>query len=111
MFAKLLTIILTSGAMAGSLLVIRQHRLDTAHEMVRIHDRITEADRMLTRLQGRVAEACTPEDLRLAVEELEANYVPLAFAPHDANWGQPTHIRRHTEGPLSPESREPDVRP
>jgi hypothetical protein len=88
MFAKMLLIIITLGALAATLLVIRQHRIDAAHEMSRIHGRLLEAERRLWDARERVASECTPEDIRLALSQVDGPWVPLEFSPHDIDWGR-----------------------
>ena len=77
MFAKLLIAILVAAATAGALLVNRQVRLDAAHEMARLHTRLTEGERELWKLRGRIAERCRPDRLRRSTDHLGGVWVAL----------------------------------
>ena len=81
MFAKLLLAILVTAATASMLLVSRQVRLETAHEMARLHTRLAESQRGLWELRGRIAERCRPDRLRRAMDQLGGDWVPVQW-----NW-------------------------
>ena len=90
MFAKLTTVILSFGLTAAVLLVTRQQRIETAHEMSRVHEQILRHERSLWHLRSEMAERCRPGAVRdlLDAEEVEWNpvcdppeVVPLSNAP------------------------------
>jgi len=56
MFTKIAISILWIGATAVGLLVIRQHRIDTAHEMADIHRRLQTHDQTIWHLRVRILE-------------------------------------------------------
>lgn len=68
MFAKLLITIFSLGLIAAALLVIRQQRIDIAHDMAKTHQRIVEQESQLWRLRAEVVRRCRPEDVRAALE-------------------------------------------
>ena len=64
MFAKLLALILVVGVTATVLLVVRQQRLETAHEMSLIHQRLISQERTLWELRAAIGERCRSDDVR-----------------------------------------------
>jgi hypothetical protein len=95
MFGKLLLVILTAGATGVALLVLRQHRIDAAHEMSIIHQRVIAHERALWRLRTEVAERCRPAEIRRLIVDREeswhavpspdaAPFDPLVPIPADA---------------------------
>lgn len=81
MFGKLLLIIISVGAVACALLVIRQQRIDTFHEMTQVHRRLSEHERTLWEMRAEIAERCRPSQVRLAMNSLEINWIPLPARP------------------------------
>ncbi len=81
MFAKLLLAILVTAATASMLLVSRQVRLETAHEMARLHTHLAESQHGLWELRGKIAERCRPDRLRRAMDQLGGDWVPVEW-----NW-------------------------
>ncbi len=79
MFVKLLLAILVTAATASMLLVSRQVRLETAHEMARLHSRLAESQRGLWELRGKIAERCRPDRLRRAMDQLGGDWVALQW--------------------------------
>ncbi len=77
MFGKLLLIILCVGAIAMALLVNRQHRIDTAHEISLLHQRLLDHERTLWKLQTEIAQRVQPTQVRQAIESLEAEWSPI----------------------------------
>jgi hypothetical protein len=70
MIAKLLTVILVAFLTAASLLVMRQHRLDAEHEILRTRQKADEARQALWELRNRIAHECRPEAIRRMMREL-----------------------------------------
>ena len=81
MFAKLLFIILTLGATGCALLVIRQQRIDTVHEMSTIHQRLLGHERTLWELRSEIAKRCRPSQVRLAMNQMGGTWVPIPASP------------------------------
>lgn len=81
MFAKLLFIITVVAATACWLLVIRQQRIDTFHEMSRIHERLLDQERTLWELRSQIAERCRPSQVRLAMTQIGGEWTPLPALP------------------------------
>lgn len=81
MFAKSLVIILTLGATACALLVIRQQRIDTVHEMSVIHQRLLGHERTLWELRSEIAKRCRPSQVRLAMNQMGGTWVPIPASP------------------------------
>ena len=63
MFAKLLTLILCLGLMAGLLLVNRQRLYEVVGERVRLHRETERLERSVQELRVRVAEATMPTQI------------------------------------------------
>jgi hypothetical protein len=84
---KLLLVILAAALTAAGLLVARQRRLDTAHEMSRAHQRIVEHERALWQLRLEIAERCRPEAVRDMIDALGGEWATIPrFA--DDGWEQ-----------------------
>jgi len=81
MFAKLLIIITYIGATACALLVIRQQRIDTFHEISVVHQRLLAHERTLWELRGEIAERCRPSQVRLVMNRLGGQWSPIPAAP------------------------------
>ncbi len=76
MFAKLLLVVVVMGTTACGLLVNRQQRIETAHETVSLHQQILEQRQAVWALRWEIASRSRPDELRLAVKELEETLVP-----------------------------------
>lgn len=85
MFAKLLFIIMCVGATACALLVIRQQRIDTFHEMSLIHQRLLIHERTLWDLRTEIAQRCRPSQVRLAMNQLGGTWVPIPATPQPSS--------------------------
>src|SRR4029453_19300371 len=81
MFPKLLIIIIFVGATACALLVIRQHRIDTFHEISSVHHRLLAHDRTLWELRGEIAERCRPSQVRLVMNRVGGDWAPIPAGP------------------------------
>lgn len=77
MFVKLMVIIMALAATASALLVIRQQRIDTFHEMSAIHQRLLIHERTLWELRSEIAHRCRPSQVRLAMHQLGDAWSPL----------------------------------
>jgi hypothetical protein len=84
MFAKLLFAMVVAGAVACALLVNRQQRIDTAHEMSLVHGRLLLHQRTLWELQGEIARRCRPAEVRDAMAGLDCAWVAM---PRDQRHG------------------------
>ena len=81
MFAKLLFIIAAVCAIACALLVIRQQRIDTFHDMTQVHGRLLEHERTLWQMRAEIAERCRPSQVRLTMNGLHIEWAPLPARP------------------------------
>jgi hypothetical protein len=99
MFAKLLFIILVLGATACALLVIRQQRFDTVHEMSVIHQRLLGHERTLCELRSEIAKRCRPNQVRLAMNELGGTWVPIPASPPPYDQRQIRLASQQTDAP------------
>lgn len=77
MFPKLLLIIIVVGATASALLVIRQQRIDTFHEISLIHHRLLMHERTLWEMRGEIAQRCRPSQVRLVMNQIGGEWVPI----------------------------------
>jgi len=83
MFPKLLFIILIAGATAAALLANRQQRIDTAHEIAVLHQRLQTQEQTLWRLQSEVAQRIRPERVRQYKDNLGGAWVAIPVTPKD----------------------------
>ncbi len=81
MFVKMLFIIMFVGATGCALLVIRQQRIDTFHEMSQIHQRLLGHERTLWELRSEIAKRCRPSRVRLAMNEMGGTWLPIPATP------------------------------
>lgn len=81
MFSKLLLIIVVMGATACALLVNRQQRIETAHEMVQLHQRLLQHQQMLWTLRCEVAVRCQPDQVRQSIAQLGGSWSPIRIQP------------------------------
>lgn len=77
MHAKLLTIVLASGAIALVLLVNRQRRIETSHQMSQTHQRMMEQQRALWMLRREVAERCRQDRIRELMQRVHDQWKPI----------------------------------
>jgi hypothetical protein len=81
MFTKLLLIIISAGAIAAALLVNRQHRIDTAHEIAVLHHRLTQQEQSLWRMETDIAQRLRPQEIRKQLERMGGEWVALPAPP------------------------------
>ena len=81
MFHKLLAILLTTLVTAAAVLVVRQQRLEIAHEAARTFMQCHRHERALWTLEERLASAARPEAVRLAVQEAGGAWTPIPSHP------------------------------
>jgi hypothetical protein len=93
MFLKLLLIILVAGATANALLVIRQQRIDTFHEISVIHQRLLGHERTLWEMREEIAQRCRPSQVRLVMNRLGGSWDPIP-TPH-ATTNPPVRLASH----------------
>jgi len=77
MFAKLIAIIVFATVLGAVVLGLRQHRLETMHEMTRQHQRVDDMRQALWQLQDRIAEDCQPARLRQAIDAAGLELEPM----------------------------------
>lgn len=77
MFAKLVLIIVVSGATAAALLVNRQQRIETAHEMSRVHARLVEQRRVLWQLHHEIARQSRPDRVRVVIDRIDEQWTTI----------------------------------
>jgi hypothetical protein len=81
MFPKLLLIILVAGATAAALLVNRQQRIDTAHEISIVHQRLLAQDQTLWTLQRDLAQQIRPERIRYYKDLIGGSWAAIPAIP------------------------------
>ncbi|MDY7107030.1 MAG: hypothetical protein SYC29_00180 [Planctomycetota bacterium] len=106
MFGKLILVILTAAFTAAALLVLRQERIDTAHEMSTVHRQMLEHERALWELQCEIARLSRPEEIRRLMEQLNGPWAPIPdpesarrLPPGQLTFGPAIFL----EGPANPE--------
>jgi hypothetical protein len=68
MFPKLLAVVLAAALTAAALLVARHQRIETAHRMAAVRQRMIERRAALWALERAIAERCDPAVIRDLVE-------------------------------------------
>ncbi len=102
MFAKLLSIVIAVCAVACSLLVIRQQRIDTFHDMTQVHGRLLEHERTLWQMRAEIAERCRPSQVRLGMNGLKIDWSPLPARPTTEPWPDVRLARDQASEPVIP---------
>lgn len=74
-------IITVCGATAIALLVNRQQRIETAHEMARLHARLVEQRRVLWTLHHEIARQSSPRRVRVVIGRLDEQWTSLPTGP------------------------------
>lgn len=77
LFAKLVVIIVSLGAMALALLSLRQQRYEVSNEIARQHNRIVDQERAQWRLRAEVARRIDPADIRGYADRLGLDLAPI----------------------------------
>jgi hypothetical protein len=77
-YPKLATLILAFGAIACILLVVRQQRIQTAHELVQVQRQVGELDRRLWKFRIEIAQRMQPH----AVDQAISMLGPMHPIPH-----------------------------
>ncbi len=70
MFAKLCVLIISMGALACTLLALRQQRIEAVHQMAMVNLRIMEADRGLARLRTDIVANLEPKNIEALASKL-----------------------------------------
>jgi cell division protein FtsL len=81
MFAKLLTMLLALGLMAGLLLVNRQRMYETVGERIRLHGEVERLKRRMQELKVRVAEATEPAEINDMVSANRDEWKSIRITP------------------------------
>lgn len=85
MFVKLLIIIIVVGAMACALLVNRQQRIDTAHEIAAVHQRLIAQEQTLWRLRMEIAQRVKPEYIKKRIDRAGGMWVSIPSRPRSSH--------------------------
>ena len=93
MFGKLLLIILAAVLTAATLLVMRQQRWETSHEMSLVHQRILAHERALWMIQTEIALRSRPEEVRCMMERLGGQWAAIPFPEDDPGSTGATNAR------------------
>lgn len=86
MFPKLLIAVALCVAVAAALLSLRQQRLQTMHEIARLHEQMDAARQRTWDLQVRIAQQLEPGALQAALKRASLELEPLV--PMDEWSGQ-----------------------
>ena len=77
MFPKLLLIILIAALTAAVLLGLRQQRLERAHQMSQVHERLNQHHQALWQLRSDIASRCRPEEVHQLVRQQSDDWTIL----------------------------------
>ncbi|HWB18667.1 MAG TPA: hypothetical protein VG711_00080 [Phycisphaerales bacterium] len=108
MFAKLLVVILSVGVIASALLVIRQQRINTFHDISVIHEKMIDHERVLWKLRNDIANRCRPAEVRMALAQLNESWDPIPARPELILPGVPNDGTRMANGAISPTPSAPE---
>ncbi len=81
MFLKLLTIIVTIVLTACALLIMRQQRLETVHEMQMMHRQLLEQETTLWLLRSRISDHCQPQRVQEMLDRINEAWEPIPSSP------------------------------
>jgi hypothetical protein len=73
----MLIILFVVGATASALLVNRQKRIETFHEMSQVHRRLHNHEFTLWKLRMQIAGRCRPTQVRLLVDRVGGEWQPI----------------------------------
>jgi len=82
MLPKLFLIIVVAGATAAALLVNRQHRIDTAHEIFTIHHRMLSQERALWRIRVEIGQRVQPDEVREQMKRHGGTWASIPERPN-----------------------------
>lgn len=91
MYPKLFVAIVFAVGIGAVLLGLRQQRLETMHDMVRMHREMDAVHQQTWDMQVRIANQLEPEMLREAVEQAQLTLEPVA----PPAMAVPVPVRRH----------------
>ena len=80
MFGKLLVIIVGIALTAVALVVMRQQRIDTHHEIAETYERLREHERTLWEFKSRIAHASRPDEVVRLMVELDEEWTTIPDA-------------------------------
>lgn len=103
MFAKFVALILSIGIIGGTLLSMRQLRIQAAHELGAVQRRVGERDRELWQLRIEIARAVSPGVVQARLTELAGSPLESLGRNHElaALWPIEDAGRRSTPGRLA----------
>jgi hypothetical protein len=78
---KYLALIVFGVVVGATAMSIRQHRLETSHEMVRLFRQINQHRQSLWALQARIANNIDPTSLHQAIERAQLDLEPWTTPP------------------------------
>ena len=82
MFAKLLTLILGLGLMAGLLLVNRQRRYEIVNERIQMHAQLEQLKRRMQELKVHVANATQSTEIEMLLEGMDKEWHSIGDRNH-----------------------------
>lgn len=85
--AKLLICIVCAGLLAATMLQLRQQRLETAHQLNKLHDEIEQVQIKLWNQQLQIATCTAPNAIPQTIRQYKLTLVPgnPALAAEDAD--------------------------
>lgn len=91
MFFKLILIIVAAGAIAGSLLVIRQQKVETIHDISRAYTAARQRQQMMWNLELEITRRTHPQVLRKQMDAMGIDWHQIPAAPAD-KWKSSLHV-------------------
>jgi hypothetical protein len=100
-FPKLCVLIISMGAVACTLLALRQQRIEAVHQMAMVNLRIMEADRGVAKLRTEIAANLEPKKIEEIASKIGA-LRPIETLPTRPgalpNDGRPVYARGNVRG-------------
>ena len=81
MFPKLVMLTVLTICLAGTLLLMRQHRIELAHRAARVHSQSIQTRHDLWAVQSHAASLMTPESLKDRIAETRIAFEPSVPQP------------------------------
>lgn len=102
MFAKLLAVVLTLALTGIALLVMRQQRIDAAHEMTSVHRRLVRHETELWELRSRLIRHIRPETVSEQIEQIDSNWetIPAPDLQPPPSADTLAASQEHTQSPV-----------
>ncbi len=98
MYPKVIAAIVSATLLGAMLLSLRQHRLETMHEMTALHSRVSRVRQSTWDRQVHIAQSLEPSRLRDAVARAELDLEPITPLSPQATAGRDPRLASARHG-------------